>query len=136
MPTSMSVIRASQGGTSTSSSFMQRSRMAQKLSEKDLATMPTIGTNLVTKGVLFRKPESAVGGGNPHERRIFPHERNQNVANPMRWSSSYLNHTQAVYNSEHFKDLSGDVSPPVRAASGEEPISSRSRSCFLTPAPL
>jgi len=40
-------------------------------------------------------------------RNIFPNERNQNVQDPMRWSSSFLNRTQAAYNEGHFKSLGG-----------------------------
>ncbi|CAD7927709.1 unnamed protein product [Amoebophrya sp. A25] len=56
---------------------------------------------------IFRRPtDSQV----PHTRPIFPHDRNQDVTNPLRWGSAFLNRTAAAWDSDHFVP---NASPPA-----------------------
>lgn len=71
-----------------------------------LPKMQVKGTLTGKGAATFRKPSFPYG--KMHERPIFPHDRNQNVQCPMRWSSAFINRTNAAYNKEHFQDLVGD----------------------------
>mmetsp|Transcript_15614 Transcript_15614/g.38683 ORF Transcript_15614/g.38683 Transcript_15614/m.38683 type:complete len:102 (-) Transcript_15614:375-680(-) len=48
---------------------------------------------------IFRRPTDTQP---PHSRPIFPHDRNQDVTNPMRWGSAFLNRTAAAWDSAHY----------------------------------